>query len=63
MLLYIDEEFKCHQTNEAGFIPVEISFFDGKSKSFIEGYRYIPAGESWTREDGQVFTGEMVTPW
>lgn len=37
-------------------------FFDGKSAVFIEGYRYIPDGESWTRSDGVMFYGEMITP-
>lgn len=42
---------------------VETDFFDGKCKSYIEGYRFVPAGQTWTREDGQVFTGEMIAPW
>ena len=29
----------------------------------IEGYRFVPNSESWTRSDGVVFHGEMVTPW
>ena len=23
----------------------------------------MPSGETWTRSDGQTFTGEMITPW
>jgi hypothetical protein len=42
---------------------VETDFFDGKCDSFIEGYRYVPADESWTRSDGTVFQGEMISPW
>jgi len=41
----------------------EAPFFDGKCPEFIEGYRFVPAGESWTRPDGVVFHGEMVAPW
>lgn len=37
--------------------------FDGKAPEYIEGYRFVPAGESWTREDGAVFAGEMASPW
>ena len=37
--------------------------FDGKCDAYIEGYRFIPARESWEREDGVVFAGEMVAPW
>jgi hypothetical protein len=41
----------------------ETNFFDGKCKAFIEGYRFVPHGESWAREDGTVFEGQMITPW
>ena len=63
MKIYIDSEYKCHVTNDGTMTAVEDDFFDGKCASFIEGYRYIPAGESWTREDGVTFTGRMVAPW
>lgn len=64
MIIYIDAEFKCHSTNPNGdYTAVETDFFDGKCGAFIEGYRYIPAGETWTREDGVVFRGEMIVPW
>ena len=42
---------------------VVTDFFDDKCETFINGYRYIPYGESWTREDGVIFTGKMVAPW
>jgi len=41
---------------------IETEFFDGKCKSFIEGYRFVPDGETWTRPDGVQFKGEMVSP-
>lgn len=59
----IDENFKCHVQSDTAMIEVETDFFDSKCKEFIEGYRFIPTGQSWTREDGIVFTGEMVSPW
>lgn len=62
MQIYIDSDFRCHAAPGDGLREAETDFFDGKCPEFIEGYRYIPAGESWTREDGEVFTGEMVTP-
>lgn len=63
MTIYIDSEFKCHTTNTDGTCrSFEVPFFGGKCSAFIEGYRYIPAGESWTRSDGAVFHGEMVAP-
>lgn len=64
MKVYIDSDFKCHATNTNGiFREVETDFFDDKCTTFIEGYRFVPAGESWKRSDGVVFRGEMISPW
>ena len=63
MTIYIDNDFKCYTTAADDRRAVETDAFNGKCKQFIEGYRYVPAGESWTRSDGEVFTGEMITPW
>ena len=64
MKIYIDKEFKCHAANPEGeFQEVEARFFDGKCTEFIEGYRYIPDGESWTDANGVTFTGLMISPW
>ena len=63
MKIYIDSKFKCHISPGDGLTAVETDFFDGKCRQFIEGYRFVPAGEIWTREDGQVFIGGMVSPW
>lgn len=62
MTVYIDSDFRCHMSDTGWLIPVETAFFDGKSARYIEGYRYIPDGESWTRSDGTVFAGEMIAP-
>lgn len=61
--IYTDSDFKCHTTNDGTMNPVETDFFDGKCDFFAEGYRFVPSGESWTRHDGVVFTGEMIAPW
>lgn len=64
MRVYIDEECKCHTTNPNGvYREFEVPFFDGKCQTFIEGFRYCPDGESYTREDGEVFRGECYTAW
>ena len=42
---------------------VETDAFDGKCAEYIEGYRLVPAGETWTRDDGALFSGEMIAPW
>lgn len=63
MKIYLDNDFKCHITNDGEMREVETKFFEGKCKAFIEGYRYVPAGEVWTREDDVEFRGEMISPW
>ena len=63
MKIYIDSDFKCFTAPGDGLTEVETDFFDGKCDAYIEGYRFVPAGESWTREDGTVFHGEMASPW
>lgn len=61
--IYIDSDFKCHVSTAEGRTQIETSAFDGKCDAYIEGYRSIPAGQTWTRSDGVVFTGEMIAPW
>ena len=63
MIVYIDKEFKCHVNPAEGLTPAEDAYFDGKCAAFIEGYRFVPSGENWTRSDGTVFHGEMIAPW
>lgn len=64
MIIYIDTDCRCHVSNENGeYTPAETDFFDGKCDAFIEGYRYVPEGETWTRSDGVVFQGGMISPW
>lgn len=63
MTIYIDKDCKCYTGPAAGRTAVETSAFDGKCRQYIEGYRFVPAGQNWTREDGQVFHGEMIAPW
>ena len=61
--IFIDSDFKCHSVNDGTMTAVETDWFDGKCDAFIEGYRFVPEGESWTRDDGEVFRGEMIAPW
>jgi len=65
MLVYLDGDYRCHIENEDGsYYKWEDTdgFFSNKCRAFIEGYRVVPEGETWTREDGTVFTGEMISP-
>lgn len=61
--VYLDSDFKCHVANDGTMTAAESDFFDGKCGTFIEGYRFVPTGMSWMREDGEVFQGEMASPW
>lgn len=61
--IYLDSDYKCHTTNDGTMTAVETDAFDGQCDAYIEGCRFVPTGESWTREDGMVFTGEMKTVW
>lgn len=63
MKIYIDSDYKCHIATADGLTAVETPFFDDKATEFIEGYRYVPSGYTWTREDGTEFAGEMISPW
>ena len=63
MIIYIDSDYKCHTENADGRRAFDSDSFNDKCKTYIEGYRYVPQGESWTREDGAVFHGEMIAPW
>lgn len=62
MKVYLDSDFRCHTEAAAGLREVETGFFDGKCEAFVEGYRFVPSGESWTNGEGVVFHGEMVSP-
>ena len=65
-MIYLDEDYRAHAEQDAGTtrMPWEDSggFFAGKCDSFIEGYRVIPDGETWIRDDGRPFSGLMISP-
>ena len=63
MTIYIDSDYKCHISAAEGRRAIETDAFNGKCDEWIESYRLVPAGEMWTREDGEVFRGEMMSPW
>ena len=62
MTIYLDSEYTCHLDNAEGRQAVETDVFDGKEKAYIEGYRYVPQGQTWTRADGVQFNGLMIAP-
>ena len=63
--IYLDSDYKCYTTNVGvdTVLEIQTDIFDNKCDAYIEGYRFVPEGEIWTRDDGFVFTGEMVSPW
>ena len=63
MTIYIDTDYKCHTTTADGLTAVETDYFADKCQAYIEGYRFVPTGQTWTRPDGVTFAGEMVCPW
>ena len=62
MTIYIDEDYKCYVSAGDGRRAIETDAFDGKCPEWIESFRFVPAGEKWTREDGEEFT-DMTAPW
>ena len=62
MKIYIDSEFRCHTAPAENLREFDVPYFDDKCDTLIEGYRYVPPGETWTRSDGVEFEGEMVAP-
>lgn len=62
MKIYLDSDFCCHLIDDGTMTAVETDVFNDKKKEYIEGYRYVPEGETWTRSDGAEFQGVMVAP-
>ena len=60
--IYLDSDFRCHLTDTGSMQAVETDVFDGKCDKYIEGYRFVPEGQTWTRDDGVQFAGPMVSP-
>ena len=65
MVYYLDSDFCLHMADDGTMQQWEDAegFFDGKCQTFVEGYRVVPDGQTWIREDGRPFKGEMITPW
>lgn len=62
MTIYIDSDYKCYVSAAEGRRVIETDAFNGKCAEWIESFRFVPADETWTRGDGEVFTN-MVSPW
>lgn len=67
MKIYIDNDNKCYTTDDGTRRAFETEmitdFFKDKCTAYIESFRYIPEGETWTRSDGKEFAGESITAY
>ena len=62
--IYLNKEFQCSVTEREDTVQsIETDYFDGKCNAWIEGYRFVPLGQTWTRADGVQFSGEMAAPF
>lgn len=43
MIVYIDDEYKCHINNDGTMRKVDIPDFDNKCPELIEAYKYYPS--------------------
>lgn len=62
MTIYIDSDYKCYVSDAEGRRAIETDAFNGKCPEWIESYRFVPEGETWVKENGEIFRGEMVSP-
>lgn len=63
MLVFIDANYKCHVVDDGTMRAFEVPFFDNKAPAVIEGYNYVPPGETRIGVDGTAFQGEQRSPW
>ena len=63
MTIYIDDDYKCYVSAADGRRAIETDAFNGKCPEWIESFRLVPAGETWAKPNGEMFHGEMVSPW
>lgn len=66
MVYYLDGDFRLHTVQNADETLTPWTdaggWFDGKCRAYVEGFRVIPAGQTWTRGDGVQFTGPTIAP-
>lgn len=60
---YLDSDFRAHvdQDGTRREWADTCGFFDGKCAAYVEGFRVVPEGETWVREDGTEFVGLMIS--
>lgn len=63
MIIYLDNDYKCHIDDDGSMQAVETTAFDGKCKTYIEGFRFIPNGQHWVNDEGETIYGETCFPF
>ena len=63
MTIYIDSDYTCYVSAAEGRRAIETDAFNGKCAEWIESFRFVPEGETWVQENGEMFRGEMIAPW
>lgn len=63
MTIYLDGDFIAHINPADGLEPWsdENNDLAGIDMNQIEKMRIVPNGKTWTRDDGHVFTGPMIS--
>lgn len=59
MIVYIDKEYNCYASDDGTRRGFETTFFEGKCPKYVEGFKYVPCGETYIDEEGRAFHGEM----
>lgn len=66
MQFYLDSDFRVHlhQSTENDRLAWDDldGMFEGKCEAYINGYRVVPVGHTWTQMDGVTITGLMIAP-
>lgn len=59
---YLDHDFRVHIDDGKGRTPWndEHGFFNEKCRAYVEGFRVIPDGMTWTASNGTRYTGFMI---
>lgn len=63
MIVYVDKSHRFRTEPTDGCREMDLPFFDGKCKEFIEGHMFLFEGETWTNDEGEIFEGEMMSTW
>ena len=63
MIIYIDKNYKCYTKNTYNnYRIVDVPFFNGKCETFIEGFHFIPYGEKFKKDTGEIVIGPAIFP-